>query len=110
MREGIRFLDESSYVFNEHTGRIITPNSGNMLAAVLLTAGIPGALAFLIIFGQLLWIRETRILGLGLLLVMTVWGGPFETFIWWFVALGIANIRAPTRSLTQQRPPIVITA
>ena len=66
-----------------------------MILGSFVAGGILGLIFFSLIGLKLFFNSSTRIIGLGLGVAAFIWGGTFETFIWYFVTLAITFLGYP---------------
>ena len=70
--------------------RIVPLSTTIIPATVIATIGIIGLLPFVFIYGWMLRTRQTRLIGISLLAVAFMWGGPFEPILWWYICLAVS--------------------
>ena len=80
----------------------VGPFSGMSFADYLAAGGVMGLLVYFVIIGRMLRRPETRTMGCGFAVLTVLWGAPFETFVWWHVALA-ASMMAPNPRPTARR-------
>ena len=75
-------------------GGPIEASSSSMIVTILQVGGLLGVLAFFSILARMIVLPQTRLIGIGFLVLQPIWGGAFETFVWWHIALAISLIGA----------------
>lgn len=89
-------LFNMSWQFDSPPSLTLTP------ILVVAATGIIGFLPFVFIYGWTLKMPESRLIGVSLVAVAFMWGGPFEPILWWYICLAVS-----LRSLAPEKRQIV---
>ena len=73
--------------YKSESGEYIKPGATTMFSAFGSAAGYIGVIIFLVILGCLVVPKETRYLGIGVVVLASIWGGAFEGMIWLLISV-----------------------
>lgn len=93
---GIGLGGDNWQVLPDYNDGFGVSGSSILLASVFISGGLISLLIFIYIGLNILFNLKTFIFGVGLLTTSIVWGGAYDVFIWFFIALAIEIINSST--------------